>query len=428
MATGDNVLTGVAVGKECELIANGVDLYVCELDSSQSKITTYLSKKTEKVESESLEKEIPWRNRPTYILEHGVKRPAFAIAATGEFLVKAVNDDDKQLVDDLMLNGCVFARMAPEHKSLLIEQLQLRNKLVGMCGDGANDCGALKTADIGISLCEAEASIAAPFTSKITDISCIPIVLREGRCSLAISLQEFKFMALYSMTQFISVLIMYYYGIGLTDIQFLIEDLFIVLPLAIALGYTGPRDELSKIRPVGSLISISVLFSVIGQTALIVITQAVSLEMCMAQSFYSEVDISDEPDDALVSELYYQWENSSVIVPGLFQLVSMNYFLSISKPFKKPPYTNYTLTVWLVFWTGIILWLMIWPIDLLRWIFVVKPFPGYFRGYMLALCFSYLIVAYVYERFVVSWVHGMHKDWKRSRKYGGSAPRDLSDK
>jgi len=36
-----------------------------------------------------------------------------------------------------------------------------------MCGDGANDCIALKAADAGISLSEAEASIAAPFTSKI---------------------------------------------------------------------------------------------------------------------------------------------------------------------------------------------------------------------------------------------------------------------
>jgi cation-transporting ATPase 13A3/4/5 len=56
-----------------------------------------------------------------------------------------------------------------------------------MCGDGANDCGALKTADIGISLSEAEASIAAPFTSAIQDISCVIIVLREGRAALTTS-------------------------------------------------------------------------------------------------------------------------------------------------------------------------------------------------------------------------------------------------
>ena len=56
-----------------------------------------------------------------------------------------------------------------------------------MCGDGANDCGALKTADMGISLSEAEASIAAPFTSKIQDISCVVRVLKEGRAALTTS-------------------------------------------------------------------------------------------------------------------------------------------------------------------------------------------------------------------------------------------------
>jgi P-type E1-E2 ATPase len=56
-----------------------------------------------------------------------------------------------------------------------------------MCGDGANDCGALKTANVGISLSEAEASIAAPFTSKVQNISCVVTLLREGKASLTTS-------------------------------------------------------------------------------------------------------------------------------------------------------------------------------------------------------------------------------------------------
>ena len=80
---------------------------------------------------------------------------------------------------------------------------------VGMCGDGANDCGALKTAHVGISLSEAEASVASPFTSRTANIECVPTVIREGRAALVTSFGVFKYMALYSLIQFTSVLILY---------------------------------------------------------------------------------------------------------------------------------------------------------------------------------------------------------------------------
>jgi cation-transporting ATPase 13A2 len=85
--------------------------------------------------------------------------------------------------------GQVFARMSPDEKHELVEKFQSIDYCCGFCGDGANDCGALKAADVGISLSEAEASVAAPFTSRIFDISCVPEVIKYG-CRLAIGLHS----------------------------------------------------------------------------------------------------------------------------------------------------------------------------------------------------------------------------------------------
>ena len=68
--------------------------------------------------------------------------------------------------------------MSPNQKQSLIEALQELEYSVGMCGDGANDCGALKTAHAGISLSESEASVASPFTSKIANVTCIPKLIK----------------------------------------------------------------------------------------------------------------------------------------------------------------------------------------------------------------------------------------------------------
>ena len=88
-----------------------------------------------------------------------------------------------------MLCKCqIFARMSPDEKQELVEML--REDLgycVSFCGDGANDCGALKSADVGISLSEAEASVAAPFTSTVADIRCVPEIIRQGRAALVTS-------------------------------------------------------------------------------------------------------------------------------------------------------------------------------------------------------------------------------------------------
>jgi cation-transporting P-type ATPase 13A2 len=93
----------------------------------------------------------------------------------------------------------VFARTKPNDKTKIVMALQHMDKKVSMCGDGANDCGALKQADIGLSLSQAEASISAPFTSQIANITSMVELIKECRGGLATNFSLFNVLAMYTL-------------------------------------------------------------------------------------------------------------------------------------------------------------------------------------------------------------------------------------
>lgn len=114
-----------------------------------------------------------------------------------------------ELIPSIVARGTIFARFRPEQKSQIVLAFQKYDYIVAMCGDGANDCGALRAAHVGISLSQAEASVAAPFTSKEQNISCVKHLALEGRCALVTSFGLFKYMTMYSLIQFCTILILY---------------------------------------------------------------------------------------------------------------------------------------------------------------------------------------------------------------------------
>jgi len=69
-------------------------------------------------------------------------------ALTGEEL-QAMSDEE---LHALVNNVSVYARVAPEHKYRIVNQLQKNGHIVAVTGDGVNDAPALKRADIGVAM------------------------------------------------------------------------------------------------------------------------------------------------------------------------------------------------------------------------------------------------------------------------------------
>jgi cation-transporting ATPase 13A3/4/5 len=118
----------------------------------------------------------------------------YAIAVTGDVFEWMVNFAPKEIAHRMLAKTRIYARFSPDQKQALVERLQSMHYSVGFCGDGANDVGALKSADVGVSLSEAEASVAAPFTSRGFDLDCVLRVVKEGRAALVTSFSCFKYM------------------------------------------------------------------------------------------------------------------------------------------------------------------------------------------------------------------------------------------
>merc|ERR1719474_1539992 len=252
MVTGDNILTAVSVARDCGIVPHGEDIIRCKaemIDENTPKITWVKlqdrSGNNNGVILDSKEVKLRMDSRQYHLAVDG---------ASFDIICDYCRDS---VLPYLATKGAVFARMRPEMKQRLVEILQDLDYKVIMCGDGANDCGALKAANAGISLSEAEASVASPFTSKTPDISCVPLLIQEGRAALVTSFGIFKYMAVYSITQFVSVMILYEIYSNLSDSQFLYIDLFIITSLATLFGlnqaYSGP---LGNKPPENSLISV----------------------------------------------------------------------------------------------------------------------------------------------------------------------------
>ncbi|CAH1276951.1 ATP13A3 [Branchiostoma lanceolatum] len=418
MITGDNILTAVSVARECKMVCPGQQIVevtaLAPADSTPAAITYKVS--TKHIEPEEIK---------GADVDENDKRDQFTFAMSGKSFA-VIKKYFPHVLPKLAVGGTVFARMSPDQKTQLIEVYQDLGYYVAMCGDGANDCGALKRAHAGISLSELEASVASPFTSKRATIECVLTLIREGRCALVTSFGVFKFMALYSMIQFMSVLILYGVFANLGDIQYLYHDLVIITTIAFVMSRNSAYPKLVQQRPPTSLLRPPILFSMVVQIAIQLAFQLGAFYFLLSQSWFvpwedyrlcndgsmnSTINTTDinttmastlkpctvnydsESDEGVLT-----YETTTMFGVATFQYVITAFVFSKGKPFRQPVHTNWLYVLDLIILTALNVWLLLYPTQPVAYFVELAQFPDFtFRLYLLAGAVANFVISWLTE-------------------------------
>ncbi|XP_057620031.1 polyamine-transporting ATPase 13A3 isoform X2 [Chionomys nivalis] len=420
MVTGDNMLTAVSVARDCGMILPQDKVIIAEAlppkDGKVAKINWhYADSLTQCNESSAIDSEaIPIKLAHDSLEDLPSTRYHFAMNGKS---FSVILEHFQDLVPKLMLHGTVFARMAPDQKTQLVEALQNVDYFVGMCGDGANDCGALKRAHGGISLSELEASVASPFTSKTPSISCVPNLIREGRAALMTSFCVFKFMALYSIIQYFSVTLLYSILSNLGDFQFLFIDLAIILVVVFTMSLNPAWKELVAQRPPSGLISGALLFSVLSQIVISVGFQSLGffwVKQYKVCDPYSDVCNTTRSGCWNSSHLYngteldactiQNYENTTVFFISSFQYLTVAVAFSKGKPFRQPCYKNYFFVISVIILYVFILFIMLHPVASVDQVLEIVCVPYQWRIHMLIIVLINAFVSITVESFFLDTV------------------------
>ncbi|KAF7723970.1 hypothetical protein EC973_001486 [Apophysomyces ossiformis] len=338
MITGDTALTGIFIARQCGMIGPHQRVLLGDL----------------------LDGSIVWRDVDT---EEEVDVDSLLISS---------GRDDHQLPIELALTGRafeelvtlgkmrryllltrVFARMTPSNKVQCV-QLHMEKGVTAMCGDGGNDCGALRAAHVGLALSEAEASIVSPFsTSNRSIMQCVEL-LKQGRSALATSFANFKFLIFYGECMAFWELIMFYFTVIAPQPVWITIDGFITTTMTFAITQARPAKLLGPSRPTAKPLGFYTLASCFGVIFInfwFIVTSVVWL-------FQQDWFICNEFDSSSIDSAKwwllgdnYEAEVISLVI--LFQFFNSGAIVNFGSVFRQSWWRNYVLVfIWACFFTS----------------------------------------------------------------------------
>ncbi|XP_005097645.1 manganese-transporting ATPase 13A1 [Aplysia californica] len=464
MITGDNPLTACHVAKELRMTRKESTL-----------ILTPPNKLADEWHWQSIDDKTVLKAKPSNLKKELLS--GFDLCLTGEAL-SYLQAEDKKYFLLLLANTKVFARVAPKQKELIITALKSQGYITLMCGDGTNDVGALKHADVGVALLAnapervpdrkkkeavdgdagssvdrqpanagpanhramqgrpmnraakmravnrgdnlqaqqkklqalikemeeeekaqvirlGDASVASPFTSKLSTVMSVCNIIKQGRCTLVTTLQMFKILALNALILAYSQSVLYLDGIKFSDGQATMQGLLLA-GCFLFISRSKPLRTLSKERPLPTIFNVYTVLTVFLQfcvhfSCLFFLVQEAKARMPKNEDG-KFIDLEKEFEPSLL--------NSTVYIISMSLQVSTFAVNYKGEPFMERLRDNKPLLYSLAFSTGAVLVLASGAIPELSQQFELVELPIEFRNIVLGVVVGDIAAAFAIDRVV----------------------------
>jgi magnesium-transporting ATPase (P-type) len=326
MLTGDNLYTGIHIARKSGLLLPDKQVLLGVLDKAGN---------------------VTWQNEED---EVEVERPD-------------VNVDDLELSVELCMSGdawrvllttdkeyattlapfCrVFGRCSPLDKVSVVDTFTSLNCTTFMCGDGGNDCGALRAAHIGLALSDSEASIVAPLTSLTKDIADVLKVLKQGRGAMASTIAAYKYVIAYAfLTSGYAQLFTFTNGVSFSEWMWFFIDVVWMITFTLSIPLAKPASKLSKARPTSSLLSLQTMGGSVGVVVINIVFQTIAHRLLLHQDWYQCRNEKVQIATGAVLSASDNYEVSVLFLMLGFQLISVACSLNFGFDYREAWYRNF---------------------------------------------------------------------------------------
>ncbi|KAL8706552.1 MAG: hypothetical protein Q9201_000425 [Fulgogasparrea decipioides] len=172
-----------------------------------------------------------------------------------------------------------------------------------------------------------DASVAAPFTSKLANVIAIPNIIRQGRCTLVATIQMYKILALNCLISAYSLSVLYLEGIKFGDGQVTISGMLMSVCF-LSISRAKSVEGLSKERPQPNIFNPYIIGSVMGQFAIHIATLIyISNYVQRTEPRKEEIDLEGDFEPSLL--------NSAVYLLQLIQQISTFAINYQGRPFRE---------------------------------------------------------------------------------------------